>query len=129
MAEIKTIVSENVTMRKVIGIPTGNELLTCLKEYYAGYPTKFVVWDLSACSLTQVTADDLRQIVSFVQSYAHTRLEDKTAIVAPYALEYGISRMLHAFAEIQHFPSELQIFRNFTDAAKWLETENLPIID
>ncbi|HET6421594.1 MAG TPA: hypothetical protein VFG19_15675 [Geobacteraceae bacterium] len=129
MAEIKTIVLENVTMRKVIGIPTVDELMTCLKEYYAGYPTKFVVWDLSACSLAHVTADDLRQIVSFVRSYAHARLEDKTAIVAPHALEYGISRMLHAFAEIQHFPSELQIFRNFTDAAQWLEMVELPIID
>lgn len=83
IAEIKTIVSEDVTMQKVIGIPTGYELVTCLKEFYAGYPTKFVMWDLSACSLEQVRADDLRQIVSFVRSYAHTRLEDKTAIVAP----------------------------------------------
>ncbi len=129
MAEIKTIVFEVVTMRKVIGIPTGYELMTCLKEFYAGHPTKFVVWDLSACSLEQVTADDLRQIVSFVRSYAHTRLEDKTAIIAPNALEYGISRMLHAFADMQHFPSELQIFRNFTDAAQWLEMVELPIID
>jgi hypothetical protein len=129
MAEIKTIVSEDVTMQKVIGIPTGYEFMTFLKEFYAGHPTKFVVWDLSACSLAHVTANDLRQIVSFVRSYEHTRLGGKTAIVAPYALEYGISRMLHAFAEIQHIPSELQIFRNFTDAAQWLEMVELPIID
>ncbi len=129
MAVIKTIISENVTMRKVIGIPTVDELMTCLKKYYAGYPTKFVVWDLSACSLAQVTADDLRQIVSFVRSYEHTRLGGKTAIIAPNALEYGISRMLHAFADMQHFPSELQIFRYFTDAAQWLEMVELPIAD
>lgn len=129
MAEIKTIVSEDVTMQKVIGIPSGDELMTGLKEYYAGYPTKFVVWDLSSCSLAQVTADDLIQIVSFVRSYEHTRLGGKTAIIAPNNLEYGISRMLHTFAEIHHYPFELQIFRNFTDAAQWLEMVELPIFD
>jgi hypothetical protein len=128
MAEIKTIVSEDVTMQKVIGIPTGDELMTGLKEYYAGYPTKFVVWDLSACSLAQVTADDLIQIVRFVRSYEHTRLGANGNNCTKH-LEYGISRMLHAYAEIHHYPFELQIFRNFTDAAQWLEMVELPIID
>ncbi len=129
MAEIKTITSGEVTMRKIIGVVTADELVNAVLDSFAGHVTKNVVWDLSMGSVEQLTSDDLRSIADLVRTHAHTRIGGKTAIVAPADLEYGMSRMLSTFAELIDVPFDTQAFRTLSEAAKWIGVNKLPTID
>jgi len=129
MAEIKTVISGDVTMWKVIGILTYDELVNVLREFYAGNPTKHVVWDLSAASLAQIKFEDLEHVAEFVMQYLSSRAGGKTAIVAPDDLGFGLGRIVDSLAESKDAPIATHTFRNISDAAKWIGVEALPVID
>jgi len=130
MAEIATVVSGDVTVKKVIGALTVDEWLREMDNFYLGrHVTKNVILDLSRGSLKHVTYDNLRIITDHVRTYAHTRTGGKTAIVAPTDVDYGISRMFNALTEIEDIAFYTQTFRNFSEAAKWVGSEKLPSIE
>ena len=129
MAEIKTVVSGDVTMRKVIGTLTYDDLLEALREFYAGNPTKHVVWDLSAAEMGKINFEDLEHIAEFVMRYLSMRAGGKTAIVAPDDLGYGLGRIVDSLAESKDAPIATHTFRNIDEAAKWIGVEALPVID
>ena len=55
MGKIESQISGDLTIRKVIGTLTIDELMNDVKEFYAGQPTKFVLLDLSAGSIATLT--------------------------------------------------------------------------
>ncbi len=50
---------------------------------------------------------------------------DKTAIVAPVDLTFGLSRIYETLAT--ELGNEVQVFRNWSDALHWLGAENLDL--
>ena len=77
MSEAKSVTFGNVTLRKVIGTPTGDELLEALNDYYMGQPTKYVVWDFTDASAKLLLSEDLQRIAKFVLANAQNRLGGK----------------------------------------------------
>ena len=114
MSEIKSAVSGRVTLQKVHGILTFEELLNALQQFYAGTPTSDVVWDFSAASLEQLRFADIE------------RTGGKTAIVAPDDLGFGIGRVIGSLAESKDSPIATHTFRQLTDAFKWIGVDALP---
>jgi len=129
MAKIKTLVANDITVRKIIGVATAEEILEAVREFYAGQITKNVIWDVSSGSLADLTSKDVRNIMELVRVYSHTRTGGKTAIVAPADLEYGIARMLSILGELIRIPIETETFRTLSDAAKWMGVDDPPTID
>lgn len=129
MAEIKSAVSGKVTLQKVVGILTFEELLQALKQFYAGNPTQDVVWDLSTASLKQLQFTDLQCIAEFVMQYADKRTGGKTAIVAPDDLGFGMGRTVDSLAECKDAPIATHTFRQLADALKWIGVDSLPSLD
>lgn len=129
MAEIKTVITGAVTMRKLVGAPTCSEVMNALRDYYGGQPTRFVVWDLTDGSLALLTSSDLQTLAEFVQQHAHARPGGKTALVAPTDLEFGMSRVLDTFAQLHDIPLEVASFRSLAEAAQWLGVGDLPVME
>lgn len=129
MAEIKTVVSGDLTIRKITGAITAAELLKAVRQFYAGHITKNVMWDISESSLGQLTSEHIRSIAELVHMYAEARIGGKTAIVAPADLEYGISRMLSILAELIDIPFDTQTFRTLSEATEWMGVDKLPTFD
>jgi len=123
MIEVKTVVSGNVTIRKIIGHPTFDEILQILKEFYTGTPTRHVIWDLSSASLAKLRIDDLDNLGEFVMKYAHLRKGGKSAFVASRGLEYGLCRTIDSLAEGKNSPITTHTFRSFREAAEWIGVE------
>lgn len=126
MSEIESAVSGRVTLQKVLGTLTFEELLNALQQFYAGTPTPDVVWDLSAASLEQLRFPDLERLAEFVMQYASKRTGGKTAIVAPDDLGFGIGRVIGSLAESKDSPIATHTFRQLTDAFKWIGVDALP---
>ncbi|MGD0584608.1 MAG: hypothetical protein ABSA86_02380 [Oryzomonas sp.] len=120
MAEIKTFISGVLTIRKIIGMVSSDELINALHRYYTGHITKNLLWDLTNGSVDKLTTGDIKHISQLVLQHAQTRIGGKTAIVAPSDVDYGMSRMLNTYAEIGNIPFETQVFRTQSEAAKWI---------
>lgn len=129
MAEIKRVVSGNVTVWKVIGHPKIEELVGKLREFYNGNLPRKVVWDLSEASLGQLKFDDFERLAEFMLKYAHTRAGGKAAIISPNDLEYGFGRTVDLLATQQKAPFETYTFRQPAEAAKWLGGKELPTVN
>lgn len=128
MAEIKTIISDDMTIRKVIGAPDVDELIVAVKEYYAGRPTKYILWDLSMASAKNLASNDIKYLVELVKTYADIRTGGKTAVIAPFDLEYGMTRMSQAYANFIGLQFSVSVFRSVSDARKWLGVD-VPTVD
>ncbi len=124
MAEISTTILGNMSIRKVIGIPTTKELVNALESYYASRPTKYILWDLSQANLNRLTAEDLKALVKAVKKFSHVRAGGKTAIVVSDDVSFGMGRMLEVFMELQNIPFQLRVFRDFSSASEWLEVKS-----
>lgn len=128
MAEIKTAVSGELTMQKVVGTLTLNELLDSIREFYAGKPTKHVVWDLTEALLGQLKFEDLEYLAAFAMQFSPRRTGGKTAIVAPDDLGYGLGRIVDSLAASRNTPVATYTFRQAGEAAKWFGVDSLPVI-
>ena len=116
MGKIETQISGDLTIRKVIGDLTIDEMLDDVKKFFAGQPTKFFLLDLSAGSIATLSAEEIRTVARFVHDHAHVQIGGKTIIVAPDDLNYGVARMYLAFSESRSPPFPVCLFRKLSDA-------------
>jgi hypothetical protein len=84
------------------------------------------LWDVRQAKLTNLKSSDMESITALIGQYTH-RFEErkggKSAVVASSDLQYGLSRVLGAFYEIEDFPIQLQTFRQIDEAMKWLDQD------
>ncbi len=113
MSEVKTIITREVTVKKITGKPSVDEIINNILSFYSINPTRYMLWDLSEASLELPTSEDLKRIVNIVQVYAQLRIGGKTAIVAPRDLEYYTSKALLLNDEISSIPFAVEVFRGY----------------
>ncbi len=129
MAEIKTFISGELTIKKIIGEVTADELMNALRQFYTGHITKYVVWDFTNGSTGKLMPVNVEHIAELVLQHAHVRIGGKAAIVAPNDLNYGMGRMFNTYAELGNIPFETQIFRTLSEAGLWMGVDVLSAID
>ncbi len=129
MAEIKTVVSGDLTVHRVVGVLTAEEAMDAVRRYYAGEITKNVVWHLPMGSTRELMSGDVKGIVQLVLALARDRPGGRTAFVAPADLEFGVSRMLCTFGEIVKIPLAMAAFRTLAEAAEWIGVDQLAAIE
>ncbi len=129
MAEIKTFISGELTLKKIVGEVTADELMNALRQFYTGRITKNVIWDLTNGSAGQLMPINIEHVAELVLRHAHVRIGGKAAIVAPNDLNYGICRMFNTYAELGNIPFETRIFRTLSEAGLWMGVDVLSAID
>lgn len=122
MAQIKTLYAKDkdLTFHKIKGLVSAEELIDTMKAFYAKSTTLNVLLDLTEADLSKISTDELRRIISEVRMYADARQGGKTALVFYTDLEYGLGRMVEAFAEIENMPYEFRSYRSMEKAEEWL---------
>lgn len=128
MAEIVSRSRGEVTVREVTGSPTGREVGAAVQSFYRGVPTKYIVWDVTNGSMSNLSTDDLQALVAYVREVAHMRAGGKTAIIVPNDLGFGLGRMIEAYGSLNELPFDFRAFRSKSDALEWLglRAEDLP---
>ncbi len=120
MPEIETSINYqlDLTFHTVFGDLTSQEILDKLKTYYQGKPTRLILWDFINATWSGIATDELQKTVKKAKKYS--RKGGKTALVFSKDVDFGIGRVLKAFAEIEGYDYEFGIFRDMEDAEKWL---------
>jgi len=106
---------------------TCEEIIQDLERFYAGCPTKDLLWIVRGGALLPLNGCDLRQIADFVKHHMTGRAGGRAAIVAGGDLEFGFGRMLSNLAEAKGIPVSSKIFRTIPEALEWLGLDGLPV--
>jgi len=119
--------TKNLTIYTLTGELTLDEILNALKSFWEAHTlTLNLLWDARSAKVSQLKSEEVAKITGFIGQYKH-RFEErkggKAAIVASSNLQYGLSRILGTFYEIEGFPTQLRIFRIMDEAMEWLDED------
>jgi hypothetical protein len=119
--------TKNLTIYTLTGELIIDEIQNAIKSFWeAQEVTLKGLWDVRSAKLTNLKSTDMEHIAALIGQYKH-RFEErkggKSAIVASSDLQYGLSRILETFYEIEGFPTQLKIFRIMDEAIKWLDKD------
>ncbi len=82
-------------------------------------PTTLILWDFTNATWSGIATDELQELTRKAKKYS--RKGGKTALVFSKDIDFGIGRMLEAFAEMEAYDYEFGSFRNRKDAKEWLD--------
>ena len=119
--------TKNLTIYTLTEELTLDEIQNAITSFWESHDlTLSVLWDVRRARLTDLKSSDVERIAALIGQYTH-RFEErkggKSAIVASSDLQYGLSRILETFYEIEGFPTQLKIFRIMNEAMEWLDQD------
>ena len=112
--------ASDLTIVTVEGSVSADQVRNQIVGFLKGEPTRLVLWDIRRGSLADISPDAMRTLVSAGAPYAHRRRGGRTAIVCVHDVDFGLSRLFKAIAELQHIPFEINVFREMRLALAWL---------
>jgi hypothetical protein len=115
--------SSDLTVFTVVGEMTFNDQIGVLRGFYEGSPTANVIWDMRKLEGNRASKEELQDIVAFVKKNATGRTGGKTALVTGSELDFGIARMMEAYAFIRELSWQTQPFRSMADAFQWINED------
>ena len=111
---------KDLTIVTVEGAISADDLLDWGNSYYEGQITSLILWDVTKADLSGLQSDKLRKIAEIMSRISEARRGGKTGFVYDNPLEFGIGRMFQAYSEMEDMPFQVQSFRSFHEARKWL---------
>ena len=113
--------SENLTIHRVEGNVTFDQIRSTLVQFYSGSPTKNTLWDLTGGTIETLSTEQVEDLSRVVKEFAPLRTGGKTAWVAPRDEDFGLCRMSEIFGS--DLPLKLYVFREMAEAREWLNIE------
>jgi len=123
MATIKItfVPQDDLTIFTVKGDLSSNEIMQYSSVYYQLKPTQLVLWDASEGTVENITNEDFKKLASEMRKITHNRVVGKTALLGKFDIDFGLSRMYEAYAEMENVPVTYCSFHNRDDAMSWLK--------
>lgn len=121
MAKIDVNVNydRDITVFKITGVLNAGELLEHVKNCNVGGVTKFILVDFTDASWTGLSAEQLKKNTATAGKYLSKG--GKSAFAFSTDADYGIGRMVEAFASIEKHDNEFCMFRSMDEAMNWLK--------
>lgn len=112
--------SKDLTIFTVEGEITFQEHKTVLEDFYKEKPTANVIWDFRLIRGKRISRDEIKVLINFIKNHGGKRVRGKSAVVTQTDLDFGLSRMSHAYIDMERIPLEIEIFRNMEEALEWM---------
>ncbi|MBT1073583.1 STAS domain-containing protein [Pelotalea chapellei] len=120
MSKIAIELSKNITVFRVSGPVSFEEMVNAVKEFYPFVTRPDIIWDFSVSALAGVTADQLQGLAFIVKEFLPHGRSGKTAIVCPDDETFGQFRQYTFHAELNELPCQYRVYRTFEDSLDWL---------
>ncbi len=122
MATIETSIDLHcqLTIHTVTGEMVFDEIVQKVKTYNESGPTKFILWDLTKASTSNITPSQVEAFVVLTQQYASLRKGGKTAIVISSDSGFGLARIYDIQHDIRGSEIPHMSFRSKEPALQWL---------
>ena len=127
MNKINTTVDLNkqLIVNTVSGYHTPYEYMKRIQQNLDNNPMKYALWDYSNADLSNLTNENLTELMQFTVDHPNTHVLKKVALVLPSDLSYGLGRMFETFGEIENAPWEIRPFRSMEEAFLWLGVQDI----
>lgn len=113
---------KQITIYRAAGIITYDKVIEMMRSFYAGKPTKFVLWDMNDVTEIDVSNEEIEKLAEFQPRFNSNRpVGSKTAIVAAKPYHFGLSRMFETYSTLREVPFKIQIFYTPEEAYQWLD--------
>ena len=89
---------KDLTIHAVIGPVSEEEMYDAIENFYNREPTMFLLWDMSQAEVADVASSVLEAFVQRSTTLGVKRKGGRTAVFAPYDVQFGLGRMSEAFA-------------------------------
>ena len=116
----QTYSRHNITVHRVTGTLTADELRRTGRQFYAQNVTLNVLWIDAGADLSAIPSHDFTWIVDELKTYTHSREGGKTAFVLSETVNYGLGRMIEMLAQAMDMPFEFRSFKTLAEAQAWL---------
>jgi hypothetical protein len=120
MTNITTTFDEDTIINIADGMTNFRDIAEYIKENVETWIGRPVIWDLSDMDFAKVTSAELAEFVRDFKSLSEKKRGEKTAVVAPEDLSYGMMRVFQVFAEMRALAIQLKVFRTIDEAKKWI---------
>jgi len=122
MSVIITHVDERsqLSVHTIEGAINDDDIITTIEEYNRGEPTLFVIWDFSDADLSGFNEENIQFMLKFGKHYTANQTGGKTALVLPDDMQFGLGRMVEAYAELMGIDRPIRSFRSQAAARRWL---------
>lgn len=108
---------ESLCLFTVLGQVTSEDILHRIKVPSIRDLDKIVLWDFTEGNMSFYPN---RGLPSRENYFPRNQKNERTALVCPKELDYGLAKILKVFSEVYHFPLEIRVFRNMKAASRWL---------
>ena len=106
------------------GSLASGELLQRFIDYNQGDVRRLMLFDFTDANWSSLTSKQLRNNTAIASKY--TSSGNRGAFVFSNDADYGIGRMVQAFASMENHLSEFRMFRSIEEARQWLMSEAVP---
>ena len=76
--------------------------------------------DLRGVDTVEASTDSIGVIINIDMEHSEKLAGQKTAIVAPRELLFGLSKIYEILYELSQAPADIKVFRDIGEARKWL---------
>jgi len=115
----------DLTIFTAEGELTFDKQMNALREFYSGNPTANVIWDFRKIVGNRISSQELLKIITFIKQHGKKRPSGRTALIAASDLDFGLSRMGQAYADVEHLTWDMEVFRSMSSALRWIKTGTL----
>jgi hypothetical protein len=122
-ATVQSVIDRDLdlTTYNVTGSVEAAEIIGAIEGFYAGDPTRKVLWNMTDATFDALTTDDVKRIAEISERHSHRRKTGKTALVFSAEVGLGLGRMYEAFRDLHASPVRQESFRSLDEALRWLE--------
>jgi len=119
MATLTIEHQDNITIVKVSGKVTFDDIADTIRTRYHEVK-RHLIWDFTDGDATGISSDDFRMVLRLVKEHRPYYEDSKTAYISPFDINFGMTRMFSAYAEVTNMPYPYKAFHSFEEAAEWL---------
>lgn len=120
MAKIKTLTVGEMTVMRIVQQVSMDDLLQFMTAYYAGRPTRCMVWDVSQAPMGDFSSADASSLNTLLAAIPNSDVCEVAVVIAPDDMHFGMSRMFTAHAEAKGLVRKVGIVRSHAEAESWL---------
>lgn len=124
MIETKVDIAADLSIHSCHGQMRMEEISSRVSKPGNGEATNHTIWNFSDADLSGITGDDVLALSSSAKLMKHTGRLNKTAVVVPDELSWGLGRMYQIVSGTNENACTVELFRNLIDAQRWIDREN-----
>lgn len=109
------------TIFKVTGEVTARDIVLYSAQYMAGEQTATAMWDFTRAAKVSIATEELKGIADILKKFPQDGKVRKVALVSSKNINIGLGKLYAAFAQMVGLPYKYKVFRNTTQAMRWLQ--------